>query len=59
MGAMSGSMCLGAGRGRFATGEIQAHLAEIYGAQVSRETISKITDLDDETRSRPGSSLDY
>ncbi len=31
------------------TGEIQAHLAEIYGAQVSREMISKITDkvLDD------------
>jgi transposase-like protein len=26
------------------TGEVQAHLAEIYGAQVSRETISKITD---------------
>ena len=26
------------------TGEIQAHLAEIYGTDVSRETISKITD---------------
>lgn len=26
------------------TGEIQAHLADIYGAQVSRELISKITD---------------
>ncbi|MEU1959678.1 IS256 family transposase [Nocardia sp. NPDC019304] len=26
------------------TGEIRAHLAEIYGADVSRETISKITD---------------
>ena len=26
------------------TGEIQAHLAEVYGAGVSRETISKITD---------------
>src|SRR5262249_47422703 len=26
------------------TGEVQAHLAEIYGAQVSRETISAITD---------------
>jgi len=25
------------------TGEVQAHLAEIYGAQVSRETISNIT----------------
>jgi putative transposase len=26
------------------TGEVQAHLAEVYGAQVSRETVSKITD---------------
>ena len=26
------------------TGEISAHLAEVYGADVSRETISKITD---------------
>lgn len=26
------------------TGEIQSHLAEIYGTEVSRETISKITD---------------
>jgi transposase-like protein len=26
------------------TGEVQAHLAEIYGAQVSRQTISTITD---------------
>lgn len=26
------------------TGEIQAHLSEIYGTEVSRETISKITD---------------
>jgi putative transposase len=26
------------------TGEVQAHLAEVYGASVSRETISKITD---------------
>ena len=26
------------------TGEVQAHLAEIYGAEVSRETISNITD---------------
>jgi transposase-like protein len=26
------------------TGEIEAHLAEVYGAKVSRETISKITD---------------
>jgi hypothetical protein len=26
------------------TGEINAHLAEIYGASVSKETISRITD---------------
>ena len=26
------------------TGEISAHLAEVYGAEVSKETISKITD---------------
>jgi putative transposase len=26
------------------TGEVQAHLAEVYGTQVSRETISKVTD---------------
>ncbi len=26
------------------TGEVQAHLAEVYGSQVSRETISTITD---------------
>lgn len=26
------------------TGEVSAHLAEVYGAEVSRETISKITD---------------
>ncbi len=26
------------------TGEIQAHLREIYGAEISRETISKVTD---------------
>ena len=26
------------------TGEVQAHLAEVYGAEVSRETISTITD---------------
>jgi transposase-like protein len=25
------------------TGEVQAHLAEVYGAQVSRQTISTIT----------------
>jgi putative transposase len=26
------------------TGEVQAHLAEVYGAQVSRQTMSTITD---------------
>jgi putative transposase len=26
------------------TGEISAHFAEIYGASVSKETISRITD---------------
>jgi hypothetical protein len=26
------------------TGDIQTHLAEIYGTEISRETISKITD---------------
>jgi Transposase, Mutator family len=26
------------------TGEVQAHLAEVYGAEVSRQTISTITD---------------
>jgi transposase-like protein len=26
------------------TGEISAHFAEVYGASVSRETVSKITD---------------
>jgi len=26
------------------TGEIQAHLAEVYGAEVSRELVSKVTD---------------
>jgi putative transposase len=26
------------------TGEVQAHLAEVYGTEVSRETVSKITD---------------
>ena len=39
------------------TGEVQAHLAETYGTDVSRETISKITDrvLDDlaEWQNRP------
>ena len=39
------------------TGEVQAHLAEVYGAEVSRDTISRITDrvLEDMTawQSRP------
>jgi putative transposase len=26
------------------TGEVQAHLAEVYGAQLSRDTIGTITD---------------
>ena len=26
------------------TGEVEAHLAEVYGTEISRETISKITD---------------
>lgn len=26
------------------TGDIQAHLLEIYGTEISRETVSKITD---------------
>ncbi len=26
------------------TGEVQAHLAEVYGAEVSRQTISTVTD---------------
>ena len=26
------------------TGDIQAHLAEIYGTEISRDTISQITD---------------
>ena len=26
------------------TGEVSAHLAEVYGAQVSKDTISNITD---------------
>lgn len=28
----------------FTTGEISAHFAQIYGASVSKETISRITD---------------
>jgi putative transposase len=26
------------------TGEIQAHLAEVYGAEVSRDLVSRVTD---------------
>lgn len=29
---------------RLTTGEISAHFAELYGASVSKETISRITD---------------
>jgi len=29
---------------RLTTGEISAHFAEVYGASVSKETVSKITD---------------
>jgi putative transposase len=38
------------------TGEISAHLAEVYGAQVSKSTISTITDqvLDAWRNGRPG-----
>jgi transposase-like protein len=32
------------------TCEVQAHLAEVYGAEVSRQTISTITDSDSDTR---------
>lgn len=39
------------------TGEISAHFAEIYGASVSKDTVSAITDIDDVMRSRPGSLL--
>jgi transposase-like protein len=39
------------------TGEIQAHLAEVYGAEVSRDLVSKVTDpVNDELtawRNRP------
>ncbi len=36
------------------TGEISAHFSEIYGASVSKDTVSAITDIDDEMCSRPG-----
>ncbi|WP_436846434.1 transposase [Streptomyces griseorubiginosus] len=29
---------------RLTTGEVQAHLAEVHGAEVARQTISTITD---------------
>jgi putative transposase len=35
------------------TGEISAHFAEIYGASVSKETISRITDRVLEWQNRP------
>jgi hypothetical protein len=38
------------------TGEISAHFAEIYGASVSRETVSRITDKVVEVRLRTGRS---
>jgi len=38
------SMVLSLSAKGLTTGEIAAHLAEVYGTQVSRETISKITD---------------
>lgn len=34
------------------TGEIAAHFDDVYGAKISKETISKITDIDDVIRSR-------
>ena len=40
-------------------GEISAHLREAYGAEVSKQTISTITDIDDERCSRPGSLLNH
>ena len=38
------------------TGDIQAHLLEIYGTEISRETISKITDADRRGHGRRGSA---
>jgi len=40
------------------TGEISAHFAEIYGASVSKETISRITDKPDFRRSRTHEGLE-
>ena len=40
VGAMVTSLCA---KG-LTTGEISAHLAEVYGVEVSKETVSKITD---------------
>ncbi len=41
------------------TGEISAHFAEIYGASVSRETISRITDkvIEEMQSRRPAPSM--
>ncbi len=41
------------------TGDIQAHLPEIYDTEISRETISKITDRSSRTcsRGRTGPSI--
>jgi putative transposase len=43
------------------TGEVSAHLAEVYGAEVSRDTVSRITDrvVDElgEWQSRPLDSV--
>jgi len=38
------------------TGDIQAHLLEIYGTEISRDTISRITDVivEDMVRGRTG-----
>ena len=41
------------------TGEIQAHLAEIYDVEVSRDLISKVTDkVNDELEKRRARPLD-
>ena len=41
------------------TGDIQAHLFEIYGTEIRRETISKITDaiVEDMSRGSTGRSI--
>ena len=40
------------------TGDIQAHLAEIYGTEVSRDMISRITDTIVES-SMPAPSIEW